>query len=409
MNILDYLSVTSSRKHSSNKMTVLNYQPTVHETPLSNNFLLTNFQTLPQTCSNQVPVDQQFYMPYVFTGMPQVFNPQLLTSVPVQQPLMNQIPTPAPFSVPMTLPVMGNDGCFLGPSAASSPASSPSLGPMPVSNTPSPVLGASPQPLFQIQQPLPDVSACEFLFELNIIKHQATVESISQNHAAEIADAMRCLLGDNTLNMYVVVTSHDKEMKLTWFVIPGPQDIGTLRQMTMTKDFDKKLICKLAHVGNGEFNKHLHGSKQISIIMEGRRCFNRLYHALESHNQCKDLLAVTDMADQFDKHNVDNLFHVCDAPRGMALRGSNVVGGHFRGGDVLRLQEYLDIVESMMGTITRATMIPSMKGKAQYKGWSLYIQTPSAGCVEAIKAACNMCNFEKAEIFQAVDKFNRSS
>jgi hypothetical protein len=388
-------------------MTIYDYQPTVHETPISNNFLLTNFQTVPQPCSNQIPVDQQFYMPYVISGMPQIFNPQLLTSVPVQQPMMNQIPAPTPFTVPMTLPVMGNDGSFLGPgSAASSPASSPSFGPMPVSNTPSPVLGATP-PLSQ--QPLPDVSACEFLFELGIIKHQATVESISQNHAAEIADAMRCILGDNTLNMYVVVTSHDKEMKLTWFVIPGgPQDIETLRQMTMEKDFDKKLICKLAHVGNGEFNKHLHGSKQFSIIMEGRRCFNRLCPALESHNQCKNLLAATDMADQFDTHNVENLFHVCDAPRGMALRGPNVVGGHFRGGDVLRLQQYLDIVESIMGTITRATMIPSMKGKAQYKGWSLYIQTPSAEHVEAIKGACNMCNFEKAEIFQAVDKFNRS-
>lgn len=398
-------------------MTVHNYPQTLHETPISNNYFLSCYPTVPQPCSNQVqfPVDPQlFNVPFVFTGMPQMpqYYNSLLTSVPVQAPMMNQIPVPAPFQAPMTLP-MGNYGPALQPvSAASSPASSPCLGPMPspclgpmpVSNNPSPVLGAT-QPVYQI----PDVSACQFLFELNIIKHQATVDSISQQHAPEIADAMRSLLGDESVNMYVVVTSQDKEMKLTWVVIPGYQDIETLRQQTMEKDFDKKLICKLAHVGNGEFNKHLHGSKQISIIMEGRRCFNRIYDALESHYNTKARLAVTDMADQFDKENIKNLFHVCDAPRGMALRGPNVVGGHFRGGDVLRLQQYLDIVEGMIGTITRATMIPSMKGKAQYKGWSLYIETPSVQHVAAIKEACKMCNFEKAEIFQAVDKFNRSS
>jgi len=50
-------------------------------------------------------------------------------------------------------------------------------------------------------------------------------------------------------------------------------------------------------------------------------------------------------------------------------------------------------------------MIPSMKGKAQYKGWSIYVETPSAEHVGQVKEACKEFNFEKAEIFTAVDRF----
>merc|ERR1712200_188362 len=97
-----------------------------------------------------------------------------------------------------------------------------------------------------------------------------------------------------------------------------------------------------------------------------------------------------------DQKNIDDLFRVCEAPRGSALRGNNVVGGHFRGGDVLRLNNFLDIVEQK---------IASIKGKAQYKGWSIYVETPSAEHVGQVKEACKEFNFEKAEIFTAVDRF----
>jgi len=258
-----------------------------------------------------------------------------------------------------------------------------------------------------MQNAKPDLSQCEILYELDIIRHQATVKSIDENHGGEIADAMRNVLKTNVWYLFVIVAEREKSMTIQWAVHPNSCDFQALRKMTQTKDFERRLICELAHVGNGAFNRHLHGSKQLTIISEGRKCFERLKHALESHNTAKENLKASHPDDKFDEENVRDLFRVCEAPRGCALRGNNVVGGHFRGGDVLRLNQFLDIVEATIGTINKATMIPSMKGKAQYKGWSIYVETPSVGHVETIKEACKTCSFEKAEIFTAVDKFQR--
>lgn len=300
---------------------------------------------------------------------------------------------------------------------------SPVFQSMPVSNSPSPAFGAMSGPIFQrtpspspsisprqdvvMQNVIPDLSQCKILYELDIIRHQATTKSIDENYGGDIADAMRKVLGTEVWYLFVIVAEQEKSMTIKWAVHPDYSNFEALRKLTYTKDFEKRLVCELALVGNGAFNRHLHGSKQLTIISEGWKCFNRLHNALESFNDARNNLLRTQPDNKFDEKNVKDLFRVCEAPRGCALRGDSVVGGHFRGGDVLKLNQFLDIVEATIGTITKATMIPSMKGKAQYKGWSLYIETPSAEHVTSIKEACKMCSFEKAEIFTAVDRFQR--
>ena len=309
-------------------------------------------------------------------------------------PGFQTVPVPVSASPSPILGAVPEPFCFQNtPSPSPSPAPSPSL-------TPSPTQTA---PLMQNVQP--DLSQCLTLYELQIIRHQATTKSIADEYSSEIAEAMRKVLNINVWYLFVVVTEQAKAMTIQWAVHPHYCDFGALTQLTQMPFFKEALICELAHVGNGSFNKHLHGSKQLTIINEGRKAFEKLSHALESHNDAKSNLLNTSFSDRFAKKNVDDLFRVCEADKGKALRGDSVIGGHFRGGDVLKMLLFIDIVEATIGAINRATMIPSMKGKAQYKGWSIYIETPSLDEVEAIKAACATNCFEKAEIFVAVDNF----
>lgn len=423
-------------------MTVQTYQlSNGYETQYSFNYPLTDFSTGTQylqpysvPCNQQVqPSPNLTYVP-VFVQQPQ-YSPNFESNTALCPPNQNQIPlisltpsaaaapvAPLPLQAPTTiLPPVQNAG-GLTPVFGSMPMSnspSPAFGPL----SPSPVFGAMPAPLFQrtpspspsaspvrdvvMQNVIPDLSQCKILYELDIIRHQATTKSIDDNYGGDIADAMRKVLGTEVWYLFVIVAEQEKSMTIKWAVHPDYSDFEALRNLTFTKDFEKRLVCELALVGNGAFNRHLHGSKQLTIISEGWKCFERLQNALESFNDARNNLLRTRPDDKFDEQNVRDLFRVCEAPRGRALRGDSVVGGHFRGGDVLRLNQFLDIVEAKMGTITKATMIPSMKGKAQYKGWSIYIETPSAEHVTAIKEACKMCSFEKAEIFTAVDRFQR--
>jgi len=404
-----------------------------YETQYSMNYPFNDFLTLtapqnPQLCNQQIPQVQSSpqisYVPVLVSQFP-CLNSNTLCPPNTSMPLFSLTPSavinpnPAPVS-PQRLeapPTIFHQNVIIG-------GNSPDFQPVPMSTSPSPIFGAVPEPTFFQRTPSPspslspqtapalpnvkpDLSQCRILFELEIIRHQATVRSINEEHSGEIADAMRSVLNTNIWYLFVVVTEQDNSMTIQWAVHPNFCDFETLRQITQTKDFEKRLICRLAHVGNGAFNKHLHGSKQLTIISEGRKCFERLKNALESYNEAKNNLLGSHTNDTFDPRNVEDLLRVCEAPRGCALRGENVVGGHFRGGDVLRLTLFIDIVEATIGTIKKATMIPSMKGKAQYKGWSIYVETPSVEHVKTIIEACETCSFEKAEIFVAVDKFRR--
>lgn len=428
-------------------MTVQTYQlSNGYETQYSINYPLTDFSTGTQylqpynnqQCNQQIPGCSP-NITYVPVFVQPQYSPNFESTTALCPPNQNQMPfisltpsvatmnaapvaaapvAPLPLQAPTTLlpPVQLSPG-FQPMSMSNSP--SPAFGPL----SPSPAFGAMSGPIFQrtpspspsasprrdvvMQNVIPDLSQCKILYELDIIRHQATTKSIDDNYGGDIADAMRKVLGTEVWYLFVIVAEQEKSMTIKWAVHPNYSNFEALQKLTFTKDFEKRLVCELALVGNGAFNRHLHGSKQLTIISEGWKCFNRLQNALESFNDAKNNLSRTRPDDKFDEQNVRDLFRVCEAPRGSALRGNNVVGGHFRGGDVLRLNQFLDIVEAKIGTITKATMIPSMKGKAQYKGWSIYIETPSAEHVTTIKEACKMCSFEKAEIFTAVDRFQR--
>lgn len=196
-------------------------------------------------------------------------------------------------------------------------------------------------------------------------------------------------------------------MAIQWCAHPSFCDLPAIRAQTRAKDFRNKLICRLARLGGGDFNRHLHGSKQLTIVNEGYRLVDKLGRALISYNDCLDDILSVSEEDQFDEVNTRKLFRVCDHPKGKALRGYNVVGAHFRGVDVLKIIDFVELVESVTGDIRRAMMIPSMKGKAQYKGWSIYIETSNTQQVQAILNTCQGHNFDNVDLFQAVDKHQK--
>jgi len=412
-------------------MTVHYHPVPMYDSQSRTRYVATDFKTMPQTCSdfNQGAFGHQnLTVPVVPSGYP-VFTyhspspSPLLSFAPYQSPTMSTITSPSNLTIPLF---------SLGTKASPS-----------TSNSPSPVFGAMPEP-YRSQSPCaffapvaapnsqmvnvvpvpmsassqrnwspplvqnspPNVSECEVLYELPIIKHHANVSSLSEDYSEEIAEALRKVLGYDVWYLFVTVISHDKAMSIIWNVHPLSCPFESLLERTRAKDFNKRLICELAHIGvNGAFNKHLHGSKQLTIVNEGWNCFHRLSDALVSYNGAKERLLQVATEDEFDANNMEDLFRVSAAPSGMALRGSSVVGAHFRSGDVLKLSEYLDEVERIIGEIRVATMIPSMKGKTQYKGWSIYIETGNTENVERIKEASSKYDFEKAEIFTAVDRF----
>lgn len=265
-----------------------------------------------------------------------------------------------------------------------------------------------PAQQFQVEKE-PDMSHFETFYSLPLIKHQATLGDISK-YGTDIIGAMKLALRCQ-LDLYVVVVSDELNMELQWKA-HRECDFDYLHTLTQAPNFKKKLICELALIGDGEFNKHIHGSKQNTIVNAGWMVFYRLAHALRTFNGAKDRLLTVAEENMFDDNNVDDLFGVCEAPRGRALRGETVVGAHFRGGDVLKMLSFLDEVEKIT-YIREATMIPSKKGRSQYKGWTLYIETGSLENVERIKEASKVCNFEKQKnarqkiVFTAIDNFKR--
>jgi len=412
----------------------------IQQTANSNNFLL-NFQNV-QNCAGysvsqqQAPLTlpfgmdvlQQFNQVNPFMMVPQVFPMQVPQQVQQQVPQQQVQQVPVSMQVPPAFVVSST----LAPSPPMQPSVSPEYTFFANSPSPSPCfapvqnmngqlmesfdLGASIQsqnvqlenePAFEPVQNVQVDPQCQTFFELPIIKHQATVKSISEKHGGELADAMRFVLNQNIDYLFVRVVQTDKAMAIQWCAHPSFCDLQGIRVLTQAKDFKNKLICRLARVGGGEFNRHLHGSKQLTIVNEGYRLVDKLGHALMSFNHCLDDILSVPEEDQFDEVNTRKLFRVCEAEKGKALRGYNVVGAHFRGVDVLKMIDFVELVESVTGSISRATMIPSMKGKAQYKGWSIYIETRDAQQVQAIINSCQGCNFDKVDFFQAVDKHQK--
>ena len=347
------------------------------------------------------PLQQSFVNPcFNNTLLPPVdpYHTQM-GALTLPPPAMNQgmPPSPPPLEVQQTLvtnvPLQGNNQVW-------------------GSNTQSNVSSWGEIP-FQVD-PL-QISAFEILYELEVTKHDATefVATVKE-FQNEINEAMKSFLGQPHLDIQLHVNEQGKSTTLCWEVDRASCDFEALQTKDQTKHFKEQLICELALVGNGVLNKHLHSSKQLSIIYHGFKVFNMIKHALESFNESKDKLLEMNPEDLFDEENTQHLFRVCEAEKGRALRGDNVLGGHFRGDDVPKMTKIVEIVEQEIGTIERATMIPSMKGRSQYKGWSIYIETPSVGHVERIiEKAYKKGIFKrrskeekKKELFIAVDKYD---
>jgi len=331
--------------------------------------------------------------------MPQ---PQVAMVQPVmyQQPIMFQ-QTQAPWGQVQSL----------------SRSPSPSLSPAPMDICPNLNLGAPTQ---NLNVPVPNLQydSSWVIYELPIIRHDATPESITNLYGTEIGDGMRAALNlrEEIYYLYISVNiDEDNKMAIQWIVDPSRYSVEALRRRTEVKDFKDHLICHLAGVGGGNFNKHLHGSKQLTIIKKGFEVAQKFGTKLvvSDKDRLNSVLNVKPR-DMFDEHKVEQLFHVCDHQEGRALRGPCVVGAHFRGPEVSK--QMVGFVEDLLqwGTVQRASMIASMKGKKgkkQYKGWSIYIETPSAGHVEYFvkKYQANSTNVGKKEkanfqIFQAIDR-----
>jgi hypothetical protein len=254
-------------------------------------------------------------------------------------------------------------------------------------------------------------AGCQVFFKKQIIKHHATPLKIIQRHGPQLIEGMKIELGFEVLTelkLYVTAAiESNNAMSIFWYAHPEECDLKALIAETRTKAFDERLICRLVGLQSGEFNRHLHGSKQLMIINEGFRLVHKLGHALMTFDDSLETALSISEGNQFDERSKKAILGVCKADKGKALRGPNVVGAQFRGTDVLKMMEFVETVESHIGDIKRATMIPSMKGKSQYKGWSIYIETPSVSDVQRIVHACQNCSFDKVEIFVAIDNLKK--
>merc|ERR1712217_867927 len=126
-------------------------------------------------------------------------------------------------------------------------------------------------------------------------------------------------------------------MGVQWILNQEKFDYTTLKQRTMRRDFQKKLICELAKIDNGTFNAYLSGAKQLTIINEGWSCLLKFKDVLLSRNGTLGGLLAVPEEDRFEEESIKNLYKVSEDEQGKALRGATVVGVRFKlQADILR-------------------------------------------------------------------------
>lgn len=339
--------------------------------------------------TNQVMVDQvmaQHQVPMVQQQVPMIQQqvPMVQQQVPMIQ---QQVPMVQQVSMVQQPSWCQMQSYSPSPSQSTTPSHSPSPAPMVTDYCPDLNLGATTQNHNVLLQDVEFDGSWELIYELPIIRHDATIESIAQNYGGQIADGFRAALGVDIFYLFVVPTRNleNNKMAIQWFVHPRYHDVKGLIGRTQVKDFKNNLICHLAGVGGGAFNKHLHASKQLTIVKKGFEVAQKLGRTLVVSDQNRlDSVLNAAPREMFDEDKMEQLFAVCDHPEGQALRGPTVVGAHFRGLEVST--EMVGFVDTLLsyGAVQRSSMIASMKGKKgrkQYKGWSIYIETPSEGHV----------------------------
>lgn len=244
-------------------------------------------------------------------------------------------------------------------------------------------------------------------YSFNIVKQKASIGDMMNLYEEGLVKAMRNTLQIPSVqfSIHLIPSKKNKNITVQWILNQEKFDFGTLKQRTLRRDFQKKLICELAKIDGGSFNSYLSGAKQLTIINEGWSCLLKLKDTLISRNGALNRLLAVPEVDRFGEEAIKNLYKVSEDVKGQALRGTTVVGVRFKlQSDILKMPKFVDEVKKSVG-IARATMIASLKTQKQYKGWSVYLDVGTVENVKLVEQIARNFEFEKTKAFVAEDTF----
>jgi len=244
------------------------------------------------------------------------------------------------------------------------------------------------------------------------IVNKEDVVSICEQFGQELSNALNNVFGftrGNRIN-FCVSPCPQVDNGIQWSVPKELFSNEMMKKVGQEEYFDNQLKCELAKIGEAcEFNKHLTGAKQLTIINEGRRSIQVLDHLLHSTNGRKERVLNTREEDKFEEENKSDVLEVSLDEQGKALRGPHVAGLRFKLlQDIFKMTDFLAEVKKY-GIISRATMIASLKTQKQYKGWSVYLDV---GCEEnyrLVEGIAENFGFKKTKVFVAHDTPRKDS
>jgi len=244
-------------------------------------------------------------------------------------------------------------------------------------------------------------------YSFNIVKQKASIGDMMNLYEEGLVKAMRNTLQIPSVQfaIHLIPSKKNKNITVQWILNQEKFNHGTLKQRTLRRDFQKKLICELAKIDGGSFNSYLSGAKQLTIINEGWSCLLNLKDTLISRNGALNRLLAVPEVDRFGEEAMKNLYKVSEDVKGQALRGTTVVGVRFKlQSDILKMPIFVEEVKNSVG-IARATMIASLKTQKQYKGWSVYLDVGTLENVKLVEEIARNFEFEKTKAFVAEDTF----
>lgn len=244
-------------------------------------------------------------------------------------------------------------------------------------------------------------------YSFNVVKQKATVGEMRNMYEQQLVRAMKNALQLPSIDFSIHLNPSKKNKSITvrWILNQEKFDYSSLKQRTLRKDFEKKLICELAKIDGGSFNAYLSGAKQLTIINEGWSCLLQLKDSLISRNGTLGRLLAVPEDERFEEEAIKNLYKVSEDEKGMALRGPTVVGVRFKlQTDILKMPRFVEKVQSFVG-VQRSTMIASLKTHKQYKGWSVYLDVGNVENVRLVEEISKKFGFEKTKVFVAEDNF----
>lgn len=244
-------------------------------------------------------------------------------------------------------------------------------------------------------------------YSFDVVKQKVTVGEMRNRYEQGLVRAMKnaLQLPSTEFSIHLNPSKKNKSVTIRWILNQEKFDYSTLKQRTLRKDFEKKLICELAKIDGGSFNAYLSGAKQLTIINEGWSCLLKLKESLTSRNGTLSRLLAVPEDQRFEEEAIKNLYKVSEDEKGMALRGPTVVGVRFKlQTDILKMARFVEKVQTFVG-IQRSTMIASLKTHKQYKGWSVYLDVGTLENVRRVEEFSKRFGFEKTKVFVAEDNF----